>query len=97
VGRLTKYPDEFRRDAVALVRSSGRPIVWVAASLGINKNTLWNWCQNDARDQGRFRRFGERELNRRRSQRDFQFCARENDPVRPGGPFGRREGCAPAP
>jgi transposase-like protein len=53
VGRPTKYPDEFRRDAVALVRSSGRPINEVAKSLGMNKNTLWNWCQLDKKQTDR--------------------------------------------
>jgi Transposase len=35
MGRLAKYPDSFRRDAVALVGSSGRPIAEVARSLGL--------------------------------------------------------------
>ena len=33
MGRPTKYPDAFRRDAVELVKSSGRPIAEVALSL----------------------------------------------------------------
>jgi transposase len=45
MGRPTKYPDAFRKDAVELVRSSGRPIAEVARSLGINEGTLWNWCR----------------------------------------------------
>jgi len=45
VGRPTKHTESFRRDAVALVRSSGRPVSEVARSLGVNKNTLWNWCR----------------------------------------------------
>jgi transposase len=53
VGRPTKYPDEFRRDAVALVRSSGRPIHEVAKSLGVHKSTLWNWCQLDKKQTTR--------------------------------------------
>jgi transposase len=47
VGRPAKYPEEFRRDAVELVRSSGRPIVDVARSLGITDSTLHNWLKAD--------------------------------------------------
>jgi transposase len=50
VGRPSKYPPEFRREAIELVRSSGRPRVEVARSLGINDNTLRNWM-NDDRDR----------------------------------------------
>jgi transposase len=47
MGRPTKYPDAFRKDAVELVRSSGRPIAEVARSLGVHEGTLWNWCRAD--------------------------------------------------
>ena len=45
MGRPAKYPEPFRRDAVELVLSSGRPIADVARSLGINEGTLWNWVR----------------------------------------------------
>ena len=45
MGRPTKYPDAFRRDAVELVQSSGRSIAEVARSLGVNEGTLWNWVK----------------------------------------------------
>ena len=49
MARPNKYPEKFRRDAVELVRSSGRPIAEVARSLGISEGTLWNWVKQ-ARD-----------------------------------------------
>jgi transposase len=47
VGRPSTYPAEFRREAVELVRSSGRPVAEVARSLGISDSTLWNWVKVD--------------------------------------------------
>ena len=45
MGRPSKYNDKLRRDALELVRSSGRPIADVARSLGIADATLWNWVK----------------------------------------------------
>lgn len=47
MGRPAKYPAEFRREAVALVKSSGRPVAEVARSLEIAEGTLWNWMKAD--------------------------------------------------
>lgn len=43
MGRPSKYPPEFRREAVELVRNSGRGLIDVARSLGISDSTLSNW------------------------------------------------------
>jgi transposase len=37
------YSEEFRRDAVELLQSSGRPIKQVARELGVNPNSLRTW------------------------------------------------------
>lgn len=44
---VQKYPDEFRREAVELVKFSGRPVAEVARSLSIAEGTLWNWVKAD--------------------------------------------------
>ncbi|MER6549703.1 IS3 family transposase [Streptomyces sp. NPDC001250] len=40
-----KYSAEFRADAVALARSSGRPVSRIAAELGVNHETLRQWIK----------------------------------------------------
>jgi transposase len=50
MGRPSKYPEEFRREAVALVRSSERPRAEVAKSLGISDGALAAWVRAAERD-----------------------------------------------
>jgi transposase len=41
-----KYPDEFKRDAVALYRDTeGATITQIAAELGVSEATLSAWCK----------------------------------------------------
>jgi transposase len=46
------FTKEFKRDAVELVRSSGRPIAHIARELGVYDSTLGNWVRQDAIDRG---------------------------------------------
>ena len=46
------FTKELKRDAVELVRSTGRPIAVVARELGIYDSTLGNWVRQDAIDRG---------------------------------------------
>ncbi len=52
MGRPSKYTEEFQRDAVDLVRSSGRPINQVARELGMSHETLRNWVRKQERPSG---------------------------------------------
>jgi transposase len=58
LGRPSKYTQEFRRDAVALVRSSGRPVNQVARELGMSHETLRNWVRADDRARAECRESG---------------------------------------
>ena len=51
-GRPSKYPPEFRRDAVAMVLDEDRPIAEVARSLGVNAGTLGNWIAQERVERG---------------------------------------------
>jgi transposase len=52
VGRPSKYSQEFKRDAAALVRSSGRPINQVARELSLSHETLRSRARRDRIDRG---------------------------------------------
>jgi transposase len=43
VPRPSKYPEQFRRDAVELARSSDRSLREIGRELGVNHETLRNW------------------------------------------------------
>ena len=47
-----QFTAEFKRDAVELVRTTGRPIAEVARELGIYDSTLGNWVRQDRIDRG---------------------------------------------
>jgi len=38
-----QFTDEFKREAVALLASSGRPLLQIASELGISPSMLRNW------------------------------------------------------
>jgi transposase len=50
--RRRKFSEEFKRDAVELVRTTGKPIAEIARELGIYDSTLGNWVRQDRIDRG---------------------------------------------
>jgi transposase len=76
-----KFTPEFKRDAVELVLSTGRPIAEVAKELGLYDSSLGNWVRQSQVDRGerdgvtsddkaRIREL-ETELARAKSERDL--------------------------
>jgi transposase len=47
-----QFTQEFKRDAVELVRTTDRPIAQIARELGIYDSTLGNWARQDRIDRG---------------------------------------------
>jgi len=51
-GRPSKFPPEFRRDAVAMVLDENRPIAEVGRAIGVNPGTLGNWVAAERVERG---------------------------------------------
>lgn len=47
MGRPSIYPAEFRREAIELVKTSGRSRAEIARSLGVSDTALANWVRVD--------------------------------------------------
>ncbi len=47
------YPEEFRREAVELVRLNEKPLVQIAKDLGVSDMTLRNWVKQADVDAGK--------------------------------------------
>lgn len=89
-----RYPDQFNREAVELVRVSGRPVGQIAEELGVSDQSLRNWVNQEAasRGQGSLSPDEKEELKllrkenkRLRMEREIlkkaaTFFAQENDP-----------------
>lgn len=48
-----RYPDQFKREAVELVRVSGRPVGQIARELGVADQSLRNWMAQVDASQGK--------------------------------------------
>ncbi len=93
-GSRRRFSDEFKRDAVEIVRSSDRSIAEVARELGVYDSSLGNWVKQDQVNRGEREglssderaRLGEleRENDRLRMERELlkravAFWVRESD------------------
>ena len=47
------YPEEFRREAVGLIRSGQRSLAEASESLGVSQQTLRNWLKREDVEAGR--------------------------------------------
>ena len=78
-----QYSDEYKSEAVRLVRESGKPLSQVARELGINDNMLHRWSREERDSQAAGKTRGDvkaeqeelarlrRELARVTAERDF--------------------------
>jgi len=76
-----KYPEEFKREAVRLMETSGKRIVEIARDLGINDNNLYRWRrvyghQSQANTNGSV---AEMEAELKRLRRENEVLRQERD------------------
>ena len=96
MGRPSKYPDQFRKDALELAKSSGRPLAEVARSLGIAEGTLWNWVRAARDADGRAAdpealSESERDELRRLRKENVELRLGQGDPAAGGRVFRPRD------
>ena len=75
------YTEEFKREAVRLMETSGKPIAEIARDLGINDNNLYRWRgvygnQAPANTNGSV---SEMEAELKRLQREVEVLRQERD------------------
>ena len=86
------YPPEFRREAVALYRRSGRPLTEIAHDLGVSTETLRIWTRQAAVDAGERDGLSSEEREElRRLRRDVRVLGEERDILKKAAAFFAKE------
>lgn len=86
------YPPEFRREAVELARTSGRPVSEIASGLGVSRETLRLWIKQAEIDAGRREGLTSEEREElRRLRRENRILTQERDLLKKATVFFARE------
>jgi transposase len=87
------YPPEFRREAVALYRRSGRPLTEIASDLGVSTETLRIWTRQAAVDAGEREGLSTEEHEElRRLRREVRVLREEREILKKAAAFFAKEG-----
>ena len=90
------YPEQFRREAVELVRRSGRSAREIAADLGVTEQSLRTWVKQSDVDQGRAHGLSSEEKEElRRLRREVRVLREEREILKSHGLLRHGDGVDP--
>lgn len=82
------YPLDFRREAVTLLRSSGKSVPQLAAELGISPQSLRNWSRQIGVDEGQAAGLSSGERDElRRLRRELRTVTEEREILKKAAAF----------
>jgi transposase len=86
--KVPPYSSEFKREAVALLRSSGRPVPQLAKELGVSPQSLRNWASQRDIDDGKAAGLTSDEREElRRLRRENRILTEEREILRKAAAF----------
>jgi transposase len=86
------YPEAFRREAVELVRTGGRPVKEIAKDLGVTEQSLRNWVKQHEVDVGKRPGLSSDERDElRRLRRENRVLREEREILRKAAAFFAKE------
>ena len=89
------YPMDFRREAVALLKSSGKTVPQLAAELGVSPQSLRNWSRQIDVDDGRANGLTSDERDElRRLRRELRTVTEEREILKKAAAFFAKEAVA---
>jgi transposase len=82
------YSQEFKREAVQLLRTSGRPVPQLAKELGVSQGSLRNWASQRDVDDGKAEGLSSAERDElRRLRRENKILAEEREILKKAAAF----------
>ena len=90
--KIPPYSDEFRREAVRLLRSSGRSVPQLARELGCSPQSLRNWARQFDVDDGKAEGLSSVERDElRRLRRELRVVTEEREILKKAAAFFAKE------
>ncbi len=91
-GATPRYPPEFKREAIRLVRASDRSIPQIANELGVSYNSLRSWMKQAEIDQGEREGLTTEEREElKRLRREVKILRQEKEILKKAAAFFARE------